>query len=229
MSILFQPLRLIPVPMQAIVLATVLDLVFSRNKDLLEHIAALEGKVFHLHVSDLNRDFYLGFRHGRIWVHPEHSGKADVRIEATSEGFARLCFSGEDADDLVFKQVLKPSGDSEAMLRFKRLLKEANIDWERELRGAFGDFFGSRVVKAAKALVGVQKTIADTGREAIASWARRMDLPNNERFQKWQAGIEEVERRIKRTERRLKRLESHLTEKERGSLPAKGKRGQDLK
>ena len=109
MSVIFLPLRLIPVPVQCVVMTTVLDLAFSRDPALREDLDGLNHKVFRIHVSDLNSMLYLGFKAGRTWVHPKHDGDVDVHIEATTVGFARMCFAKEDPDDLVFQQVLKLS------------------------------------------------------------------------------------------------------------------------
>jgi len=203
---MFLPLRLIPAPVQAVVLTTVLDLFFSRDAGLAEMIEELEGKVFHIHVQDAGKDFYMGFTHGRPWVHPSHNEGVDVRIDATTGGFARLCFAHEDPDDLVFRRVLKLSGDSEAMLRFKKLLAAADIDWERELRGAFGDYFGSRVADAARALLAAEARFRDASRDAAGRCLRDIDVPTHERMEVWQAGVEEASRRTRRLKARISRL-----------------------
>jgi len=204
---MFLPLRLIPAPVQAVVLATVLDLFFSRDKSLAPQLEGLEGKVFHIHVKDMGTDFHLGFSKGRAWLHVAGADKADVRIDATTGGFARLCFAHEDPDELVFRRVLKLSGDSEAMLRFKKLLAAADIDWERELRAAFGEFFGARVAAAARSLLTAEEKFAEASRGRLDRYLRSMDVPTHERLQAWQAGVEEASRRLKRLNRRLRKLE----------------------
>ncbi|MDX8402030.1 MAG: SCP2 sterol-binding domain-containing protein [Mariprofundaceae bacterium] len=207
---MFLPLRLIPVPVQCVVLATVLNLYLTRREDLAPLLDELEGRVFRVRVADANAVLFLGFTDGRPWVHPAHDAPADVKIEAAAAGFARLTFGGEDPDDLVFQRVLKLSGDSEAMLRFKRLFAALDLDWERELRAAFGDFFGSRVAAAAKALIAAEQRLERGTREALADGLRGMDVPDGERFQSWQAEVELVARRISRLKGRVTRLEHRL-------------------
>ncbi|MFQ5356239.1 MAG: SCP2 sterol-binding domain-containing protein [Mariprofundaceae bacterium] len=210
MSIMFLPLRLIPVSVQAVVLSTVLSIFFSRDKSLDPLLYELDGRVFHIHVKDMNSDFYLGFRQGKAWVHSEHKGKADVRIDATTSGFSRLCFAHEDPDDLVFHQVLKLSGDSEAMLRFKKLIAAADIDWERELRAAFGEYFGSRVAEAATALLKAESKLSEASHQGIRSCMQNMDVPDQKRLQEWQAGVEQASRDATRLKRRLTLLEKKM-------------------
>jgi len=204
---MFLPLRLIPAPVQAVVLSTALDLFLTRDASLTPLLDALDGRVFRIHVRDMGTDFYMGFRQGRAWVHTAHEGEADAHIDATTGGFARLCFAHEDPDDLVFQQVLKLSGDSEAMLRFKKLLQQADIDWERELRAGFGEYFGGRVAQAAKTLIEAEAKVSTASHDAVASCLKDMDVPNQERFEAWQVGVEDTARKMARLETRLKRVE----------------------
>lgn len=210
MSVMFLPLRLIPVPVQCVVLGTVLELFFLRDKHLAPLLDGLNGKTFRIHVRDMNTVMFLGFSRGKPWVHANFDGEADVKIEATTGGFSRLCFAHEDPDDLVFQQVLKLSGDSEAMLRFKKLLAEADLDWEAELRSAFGDFFGSKVAKAAHALVELESKVSESSHKMVGDYLNQMDVPNGERIQNWQAGVEALSRNISRLKGRATRIEHRL-------------------
>ncbi len=215
MSLMFLPLRLIPGAVQAVVLGTVLDLFFSRSdassdKNLAGYLDALDGRVYLIHVRDTGMDFYMGFRAGRPWVHTSCQQEPDVRIDATTAGFARLCFAREEPDDLVFQQVLKLSGDSEAMLRFKKLLAAADIDWERELRNGFGEFFGSRVAQAARALIALEARTSTAAHELVTGCLKDMGVPDEARLIDWQAGVEDAARRLSRLKGKITRLEHKL-------------------
>ena len=213
MSLMFLPLRLIPSAVQAVVLGTVLDMFFTRPQmaeRLADELDAMDGRVYQIHVRDTGHDFYMGFRAGRPWVHTECHDAPHVHIDATTGGFARLCFAHEDPDDLVFRQVLKLSGDSEAMLRFKKLLAAADIDWERELRAGFGEYFGSRVARAAKALIALEQKASAGVHEALDGCLRDMDVPDEARLNEWQAGVEDAARRLSSMKGRLTRLERRV-------------------
>jgi len=210
MSVMFLPLRLIPVPVQCVVMTTVLDLVFSRDESLKLLLHDLEGRVFRIHVRDTNAIMFLGFKRAKAWVHSSWTGNVDVRMNATTAGFARMCFGHEYPDDLVFQQVLKLSGDSDAMLRFKKLFAAADLDWERELRSSFGEFFGSRVARAAHALVAAEQKVAESTKSAVDNSLREMDLPDSERLQAWQAGVEHLTHQISRSKGRLTRIQHRL-------------------
>ncbi|WP_232710197.1 ubiquinone anaerobic biosynthesis accessory factor UbiT [Mariprofundus aestuarium] len=208
-------MRLIPVPVQCVVMTTVLELVFSRDANLKPYLADLEGRVFRIHISDTNAIMFLGFSHGKAWVHSTFDGDPDVRLNGTTAGFARMCFAHEDPDELVFQQVLKLSGDSDAMLRFKKLFAAADLDWERELRSSFGDFFGTRVARAAHALVATEQKLTEGTKQVLQGNLHAMDIPDAERLQQWQAGVEHFSHQVSKLKGRVTRLEhrhEHLCE-----------------
>lgn len=210
MSVMFLPLRLIPVPVQCVVLATVLELLLSRDEGLQPLLAGLEGRSFRIHVRDTHVVIFLGFRAGRPWVRPTCNGDVDVRIEATTAGFARMCFAREDPDELVMQQVLKLSGDSETMLRFKQLFAAADLDWEEGLRSAFGDFFGSRVARAAHTLLAAERRLADGSRQVVSSSLQGVCVADGERLRQWQAEAEHLWHQVSSLKGRTTRLEHRL-------------------
>jgi len=207
MSVMFLPLRLIPVPVICVVLGSVLQLFFKDNKKLETTLDALEGKVLRIFIQDTGIVFFMGFKAGSVWVHPLSTQRVDVKIESTTVGFARLAFAKEDPDALVFQKVLKLSGDSETMLLFQKLLAELDLDWELELRQAFGDFFGRKVAKAAYALVETEKKLRESSTQFIDDALKGMDTPSKERLQLWQAGVESVDRKVNKLQRQLDKLE----------------------
>jgi len=212
MSVMFLPLRLIPVPVQCVVLGSVLRLFFADNAKFSQALEGLEGKVFRVHISDTGVILFIGFKAGQAWVHPSAEQRPDVKIESSTAGFARLCFAKEDPDALVFQKVLKLSGDSESMLRFQQLLTDLDLDWELELRRAFGDFFGKKVAKAAYALVAAEKSIKDGSNQMVDNCLRGFDAPDAERLQLWQAGVESVSRKVSKLQRHLDKIEHLATQ-----------------
>ena len=96
------------------------------------------------------------------------------------------------------------------MLRFKKLFTASDLDWEQELRSAFGDFFGSRVARAAHTLLATEKKLAESSRQAVTNSLRDMDIPDGKRLQDWQAGVADVSHQISRLKGRVTRSEHKL-------------------
>lgn len=212
MSIMFLPLRLIPVPVQCVVLSTVLEMFLLRDDSLVPLIEPLEGKAFRIHARDTHALIYLGFTGGRPWVRPHYGGDIDLRIEATTAGFARMCFAHEEPDELIKQQVLKMSGDSETMLRFKDLFAASDLDWERELRATFGDYFGARVARAANTLIQGEQRLAKSSRQIVSNSLHGVCLPDGERIRQWQAEVEQLSHRLSSLKGRTTKLEHRLAE-----------------
>ncbi len=210
MNIMFLPLRLIPVPVQCVVVATVLNLVLQRDAALREQAYDLDGRVFRIHVSDTGALFFLVFLGGVAKVHSHHEGNIDVRITAETAGFARMVFAHEDPDALVFRQLLRISGDSEAMLRFKKLMQTADVNWEHELEMAFGHFFGRRVAKAATLAIETEEKLRQGLHDVLQQGLHGLNVPDEQAMQRWQAGVEHLQHRIHRLEQRMTQTEHRL-------------------
>ncbi|MDQ7005013.1 MAG: SCP2 sterol-binding domain-containing protein [Ghiorsea sp.] len=213
MSVMFLPLRLIPLPVQCVVLGSVLQIFFKDNDKFEDLLDSLEGKVFRVFIKDMGSMMFIGFKAGSVWVHPSSKQRPDVKIESTTTGFARLSFAKEDPDALVMQKVLKLSGDSESMLLFQKLLEKLDLDWELELRRVFGDFFGSKVAKAAYRLVEAEKKAKQTSSQWVDGVLKDMGTPSAEEIQLWQAGVESVSRKVNKLQRQVDRLERQSLQK----------------
>jgi len=209
---MFLPLRLIPIPVQCVILTTVFELYLTTHDRFHDHLEALEGRCCRVFVRDSGVVIFLIFAHGKIKARSEFHGQIDVRVESTMAGFARLCFGDEDADDLVFKQVLKLSGDSETMLRFKKMLTTTDLDWEQALRQAFGDFFGDKVVRFARGLIAAEKKATQGARQWINSSLHQMGTPDEKQLQRWQAQVEALSRKLPPLKGKITRLQHRLQE-----------------
>ncbi len=207
MSVLFLPLRLIPQSVQCVIISTVLNLVLLRDDKLRALAYDLENRVFRVHVRDQGFLFYLLFHDGQVQTHPSHDGDADVRITAETAAFARMIFDHEDPDDLVFRQLLRISGDSESMLRFKKIMQAADVNWETELQSAFGHFFGRRIAQAAKKLMDTEEKLRQNIHHSLQQQLSDINIPDQQRLQQWQAGVEHLQHRQQRLEQRIRRLE----------------------
>lgn len=211
---MFLPLKLIPVPVQCVVLGSVLQVFFKDNPKFEAMFDKLEGKVFRVLIQDTGAVMFIGFKQGSVWVHPSTTMRPDVKIESTTAGFARLSFAKEDPDTLVMQKVLKISGDSESMLLFQKLWEQLDLDWELELRRSFGDFFGRKVAKAAHALVAAERRAQLGSTKLVDGVFKAMDVPSEDRLQLWQAGVESVSRRVNKLQRRLDKLERQAMQKQ---------------
>ncbi|MDQ6964038.1 MAG: SCP2 sterol-binding domain-containing protein [Mariprofundales bacterium] len=207
---MFLPLRMIPVPVQCVILSTVFELYLATHRELQDHLDALEGRCCRILVRDSGVVIFLLFIDGKIRVRAEFEGAVDVYVTSTMSGFARLCFGSEDADDLVFKQVLKLSGDSETMLRFKKMLATTDLDWEMGLRQAFGDFFGDKVVRFARGLIAAEQRATQGAEQWINSSLHQMGAPDEAQLQRWQSQVEALSRKLPPLKGRVTKLEHRL-------------------
>ncbi|MDX8393999.1 MAG: SCP2 sterol-binding domain-containing protein [Mariprofundales bacterium] len=220
MSIMFLPLQLVPHPARCVVLATVLNMYFMRQQtkqpELVTLLDELANCMLRIHITDANSTLFIGFSNGRVWVHPSSNQEADVCMQADTATFVRLCFAKEDPDALILQGVLQLSGDSAGMLRCKHLLIAADLDWEQELRSAFGEFFGAQVAEAAKKLLSVQQNMQthftqqqqQITQKMSSQCLSKLDIPNIKAIEHLENETQELAKILKNLQQRVHKLDN---------------------
>ncbi len=123
--ILTRPLRLLPCPVHASVLARVLNHVFAPELQRGE-LNFLQQRSFHLQVSDLGLNYYLTLQQGRLRSACARS-QADLSISGELSDLLRLASREEDADTLFFHRRLRLSGNTELGLELKNFLDAVDL------------------------------------------------------------------------------------------------------
>ncbi|MDX8378227.1 MAG: SCP2 sterol-binding domain-containing protein [Mariprofundales bacterium] len=220
MSIMFLPLQLVPHPARCVVLATVLNMYFMRQQtkqpELVTLLDELANCMLRIHITDANSTLFIGFSNGRVWVHPSSNKEADVCMQANTATFVRLCFAKEDPDELILQGVLQLSGDSAGMLRCKNLLIAADLDWEQELRSAFGEFFGAQVAETAKKLLSVQHSMQthftqqqqQITQKMSSQCLSKLDIPNIQAIEHLENDARELAKTLKNLQQRVHKLDN---------------------
>lgn len=137
-SWLTKPLQLLPTPLTATTLGVILNIFFRRYPELGERLAEMNGKLLEFDVEDLGQRFFMTVDGAEVRVHTYSDLGPDVTMAGNANAFLALLFQTEDPDSLFFSRELKLSGETDTGLRFKNLLANVEIDWERELTSALG-------------------------------------------------------------------------------------------
>ena len=124
-SWLFQPARLIPLGLRNKSLGMALNKAF--HEPLAEgDFDALDENWLHIHVSDLDLDFYLTVVNDTIELSDPRP--CDVTIGGNSTDFLALAARREDPDTLFFNRRITIEGDTELGLGVKNMLDALEYD-----------------------------------------------------------------------------------------------------
>jgi predicted lipid carrier protein YhbT len=143
------PLRLLPDPVHAGLFARAFNHLM-RGQRLARRLAALDGKVVRLEISDgPNRlDFVIRGEHLR----PAAGRAPDVTIRGRLEELWRLATRAEDPDTLFFHRRLSIEGDTETGLHVKNLLDALDYDVAAHVRAVLGTRLADTVLGLARRL-----------------------------------------------------------------------------
>lgn len=210
-SVLAMPLQVIPKPVTAVTLGIVLNLFFKRYPELKERLTELAGKVFEFHVEDQSQSFFMEVTgEGEVLIHTYSDTLPHVVMSGKAAAFLALLFSTTDPDSLFFSRQLQLSGETDSGLRFKNILDNVEIDWEREL----ALFFGRNGARALLDLAKRTQKSAEVGKgrveSALEQWIARQDTPRVGQLQALKNQAEGVAKQLERIEARLSRAAKRI-------------------
>ena len=107
----------------------------------LNKLAELQNHCFLLHCSSPELKLYLIPGDGEIRLCSFYQGEADTILTGSLVEFTKLATAADPASALINGQ-LALHGDSQALVRLQKILKQLDIDWETPLANIFGDVIG---------------------------------------------------------------------------------------
>ncbi|MBF0614528.1 MAG: hypothetical protein G8237_11905 [Magnetococcales bacterium] len=210
-SILAMPLQVIPKPVTAVTLGIVLNLFFKRYPELKQRLIELSGKIFEFHVEDQSQSFFMEVTHeGDVLIHTYSDSLPHVVMSGQAAAFLALLFATTDPDSLFFSRQLQLSGETDTGLRFKNILDNVEIDWEKEL----ALFFGQAGARALLDLAKRAQKGADHGKakleSALEQWIVTQDPPRAGQLQAIKNQADAMTKDLDRLDARVVRLAKRI-------------------
>lgn len=207
MSLLSAPLKMIPQPVTAVSLGIILNLFFTRYPELKERLGELDGKIFQFEIEDMGESLYMNVdQAGELRIHTYSDNIPHVTMSGNASAFLSLLFHTTDPDSLFFSRQLKLSGETDTGLRFKNILDNAEVDWERELATLVGR-------PMAKTLMGMANKTKQAGQRSkeiieaeVETWLQGYGFPSRKQLQDFIQDVESLSGRLEKLEKSITRL-----------------------
>ena len=199
---------MLPAPVIATLLETVVNSYLKLDIESQEKLAELADKVFQLELSDWQLTLYLLPQANSIRVKHDYEDNIDVSIRVVSV-FSLLRLA---RGDLAAEQDIYIQGDMHSARRLQQVLKTLDIDWEEQLSRIVGDIpahqLGNLVRKTS--LWG-QQTI-DKLQHDISEYLlyEQQDLPPRRRVERFLSDVDVLRTDADRLAARIQRLQQHL-------------------
>lgn len=187
-------------------LRELLDRQIARSTEAREAAEALEGRTLAMRLRNTGLVLYLGLREGHLEISRDFDGDADAALETTPLGLAELA-RGNVADGR-----LAMTGDVVIAQRFEQLLRATRPDWEEELSRIVGDVAAHQVGNALRSLAAFGRHAASRlGRDTAEYLSEeRRELAAPAEIAHFNAGVEEIARRVEELDQRIARLRAKL-------------------
>ena len=210
-DLLAAPLKLLPRPLTAVGLGIVLNVFFKRYPELKERLTELSGKIFRFSVLDLRQDFYMLIdARGEVRIHTGSDDHPNVTMAGDAAAFLALLFNTSDPDSLFFSRKLKLSGETDTGLRFKNILDNVDIDWEKELTDMFGPMTAGVLLNMSRQA----QNLRDDGKVRAEGYLEGIfedhATPRGDEMEELQADADALAARVEKLEQRLERAAHRL-------------------
>ncbi|MBF0341816.1 MAG: SCP2 sterol-binding domain-containing protein [Magnetococcales bacterium] len=220
-SLLALPFQVIPKPVTAVTLGIVLNLFFKRYPELKTRLTELSGKVFEFHVEDQSQSFFMEVTHdGEVLIHTYSDSLPHVVMSGQAGAFLALLFSTTDPDSLFFSRQLQLSGETDTGLRFKNILDNVEIDWEKELSVFVGASGARQLMDLAKQARKSAEQTRSRLETNLETWINRRDPPRTGQIQALKTQSETLAKELERLEGRIARAAKRLHLASLGQNPA---------
>ncbi|MBF0296029.1 MAG: SCP2 sterol-binding domain-containing protein [Magnetococcales bacterium] len=211
-SLFAMPFKWIPGPVTAVSLGIVMNLFFQRYPELRERLKELSGKVFEFHIEDFSQSLFMEVDDmGQVLIHTYSDALPHVVMAGTGGAFLSLLFATTDPDSLFFSRQLKLSGETDTGLRFKNILDNVEIDWEKELSVLVGE-------AAAKGLMMMAHQARQLGTQGksrleteMEQWLNGQEIPRRKNLEELRRKAETLNKHLERLEGRMTRAGKRLT------------------
>lgn len=132
-------------------LESVINHYLALDPEMLDKLAAFNGKVIKLEMTGLNKQFYMFPSDRGIQVKTEYEGPVDTVLSGTPVSLFKMGLVS-NAADLLLKGEVEISGDTRLGHQFKNVFSQMEIDWSEPLANFVGDSFAYQLQQSAKRL-----------------------------------------------------------------------------
>lgn len=120
------------------ILESVINRYLALDPEMLEKLAAFDGKVIKLEMTGINRALYMLPNDSGIQVLDEYDADPDTVLRGTPISLFKMGLVS-NAANLLLKGEIEISGDTRLGHKFKNVFSQMDIDWSEPLAGLVGD------------------------------------------------------------------------------------------
>ena len=134
-----------------LMLESVINRYLALDPEMLDKVAAFNGKVIKLEMTGVNKVFYMLPESRGIQLKTEYEGPVDTVLSGSPVSLFKMGLVS-NAADLLLKGEVEISGDTRLGHQFKNVFSQMDIDWSAPLANLVGDSFACQLQQSANRL-----------------------------------------------------------------------------
>ncbi len=181
----------------------------SMDPTTVEQLQKLKGKIVKLEIQKVNLNLFIIPDQQGIRLEHRTTLEPDTIIAGTPDNLLRLACAKGDTH-AVFQHQLSISGDLELAQSLRDILKNLDIDWERQISRVVGDTAAYQLMRFGKRFKQECQTLKDKLRSESKTFLEMESelLPCREEFEKFSDQVSELRNTTDRIEARIKHFKN---------------------
>ena len=191
---------------------TLANRLLAQDRDCMEALESLSGKVIALELANTGLKFYLYPSAGGLKIQDHHDGDVNVRIMATLPDMLAYLLSSRDETGATTGS-LEVVGDVGLAQRFQSIIRNMDLDWEEAVSRYTGDIFARKFSNLIRGTGGFVKQTGDTLRRDMSEYLLYESevVPVQEDIDVYVSSVDELRNDVERLKLRIDRLERNIT------------------
>lgn len=148
---------------------SVINKALSLDPELINKLAAFQGRVIAVEVQVFNKTFYLLPDEKGLQVKTDYTGDVDTKLRGSPASLVKLAMQ-KDVAPMMLSGEVEISGDLKLGRAFKKIFSEMDIDWEEHTSSIIGDISAHHLKQKLGSIIGWSKRAGTSFKDDVADY-----------------------------------------------------------
>lgn len=192
-------------------LEAVVNRYLSLDPEVIEKLAALEGRVIAVEITGVDKTLYFLPHQAGMDVIEYYEDVADTTLKGSPVALLKMGMS-KDVAPLMLKGEVEIEGDVRLGRSFKKILSEMDIDWEEYVARIIGDAPAHHLARLTKKIISWGRQSSNDVALDVSEYLQEesRDLVSKPELEKFYQDVDSLRNQLDRFQARLEQLKTQL-------------------
>lgn len=188
-----------------LVLESVINRYLSLDPEVMDKLAAFDGKVIKLEITGINKELFMFPGKNGMQIRTEYDGDVDTVLRGTPISLFKMGLAA-NAANLLLKGEVEICGDTRLGHLFKNVISQMEIDWSEPLTNLLGDSLAYQLQQSGKKINRWGRQTVQSVSESVSEYLQEesRDLVTETELQIFNDAVDDLREDVDRLEAKIK-------------------------